>query len=66
MSVVTALSYVLVVGFIGTGLVGFVGWLSRMREGARVSARINARRDQTDKLTRLRRINKHAPQGVRL
>jgi hypothetical protein len=34
MSVVTALSSVLVVGFIATGLVGFFGWRQRMREGA--------------------------------
>jgi hypothetical protein len=33
MSVVTALSVVLVVGFIGTGLAGFLGWRKRMREG---------------------------------
>jgi hypothetical protein len=34
MSVVTALSFVLVVGFIATGLVGFFGWRQRMRESA--------------------------------
>jgi hypothetical protein len=38
MSVVTALSLVLVVGFFAAGLVGFLGWRQRMREGA-VSAR---------------------------
>ena len=35
MSVVTALSVVLFVGFVATGLVGFVGWRQRMREGVR-------------------------------
>ena len=39
MSVVTALSLVLVVGFLATGLVGFLGWRQRMREGTGVSAR---------------------------
>ena len=34
MSVVTALSLVLLVGFLATGLVGFLGWRQRMREGA--------------------------------
>lgn len=33
MSVVTALSLVLLVGFVATGLVGFLGWRQRMREG---------------------------------
>ena len=35
MSVVTALSLVLLVSFVATGLVGFLGWRQRMREGAR-------------------------------
>ena len=34
MSVVTALSVVLFVGFVATGLVGFLGWRQRMHEGA--------------------------------
>jgi hypothetical protein len=34
MSIVTALSIVLVVGFFAAGLVGFLGWRKRMREGA--------------------------------
>jgi len=38
MSVVTALSLVLFVGFVATGLVGFLGWRERMREGAVFSA----------------------------
>ena len=33
MSVVTVLSLVLSVGFVATGLVGFLGWRQRMREG---------------------------------
>jgi hypothetical protein len=37
MSVVTTLSVVLFVGLIATGLVGFLGWRHRMREGAAVS-----------------------------
>jgi hypothetical protein len=37
MSVVTTLSVVLLVGLIATGLVGFLGWRQRMREGAAVS-----------------------------
>ena len=35
MSVVMVLSLVLCVGFIATGLVGFVGWRQRMRKGVR-------------------------------
>ena len=35
MSVVTALSILLCVGFVATGLVGFLGWHQRMREGVR-------------------------------
>ena len=38
MSVVTALSLVLFIGFVATGLVGFLGWRERMREGAGLSA----------------------------
>ena len=34
MSLVTALSLVLSVGFVATGMVGFFGWRQRMREGA--------------------------------
>ena len=34
MSAVTALSLVLIVGFVATGLVGFFGWRQRMREGS--------------------------------
>jgi hypothetical protein len=36
MSVVTALSFVLFVGFAVTGVVGFLGWRQRMREGCGV------------------------------
>ena len=36
MSFVTALSVVLIVGFVATAFVGFVGWRQRMREGAGV------------------------------
>ena len=39
MSLVTALSLMLVVGFVATGLVGFLGWRKRMREAANVSVR---------------------------
>ena len=35
MSVVTALSLVLFIGFFATGMAGFLGWRQRMREGAR-------------------------------
>jgi hypothetical protein len=38
MSVVTALSLVLFVGFIATGLAGFLAWRDRMCEGARPTA----------------------------
>ena len=34
MSVVTALSFVLIAGFAATGLVGFFGWRQRMRESS--------------------------------
>ena len=37
MSVVTALSLVLLVGFVATSLVGFLGWRDRMRESSRFS-----------------------------
>ena len=39
MSVVTALSFVLIAGFVATGLVGFFGWRQRMRR-EQVSASI--------------------------
>ena len=41
MSVMTALSLVLVAGFVATGLVGFLGWRKRMRGAADVSVRSN-------------------------
>lgn len=34
MSVLTALSFVLVAGFVATGFVGVFGWRQRMRDGA--------------------------------
>ena len=37
MSLVTALGLLLFVGFVATGLVGFLGWRQRMREGAGLS-----------------------------
>jgi hypothetical protein len=37
MSIATALSLVLLVGFAATGLVGFFGWRQRMRESAAFS-----------------------------
>ena len=37
MSVVTALSLVLFVGFVATGLVGLFGWRPRMRDGTAFS-----------------------------
>ena len=43
MSVVTALSLVLFVGFVATGVVGFLGWRQRMRDGS-VFIPINRRR----------------------
>ena len=38
MSLVTALSLVLFVGFVTTGVIGLLGWRKRMRQGAGVSA----------------------------
>ena len=38
MSVLTALGLVLFIGFVATGLVGFLGWRQRMREGTGFSA----------------------------
>ena len=38
MSIVTALSLGLFVGVVTTGLVGFLAWRQRMREGAAVTA----------------------------
>jgi hypothetical protein len=37
MSVIAALSFVLIAGFVATGLVGFFGLRQRMREGAGLS-----------------------------
>jgi hypothetical protein len=37
MSVVTALSFVLIAGFVAIGLVGFLGWRQRMRGGTGAS-----------------------------
>lgn len=37
MSIVTALSFVLLVGFAATAIVGFLGWRTRMRESAAFS-----------------------------
>lgn len=34
MSLITALTVALCAGFVVTGLVGFLGWRQRMREGA--------------------------------
>ena len=34
MSVLTALSLVLFIGFVATGVVGVFGWRQRMRDGA--------------------------------
>lgn len=34
MSLMSALSLVLLVGFVATALIGFLGWRQRMREGA--------------------------------
>ena len=39
MSAVTILTVMLVIGFVVTGLVGFLGWRDRMREGAALDAR---------------------------
>lgn len=50
MSVVTALSLVLVVGFLATGLVGFLGWRQRTRE-ANGFKRIESRRRQPSTAT---------------
>ena len=61
MSVVTALSFVLVVGFIATGLVGFFGWRKRMREGA--ASRVNPDAIEIDRLATMKR---HDLQGARL
>ena len=44
MSIVTMLIFVLFVGLMSTGLVGFLGWRQRMREAAAIS--INHRRSQ--------------------
>jgi len=38
MSVVTALSLVLFIGFVATGLAGFLAWRQRMREGGGFSS----------------------------
>ena len=64
MSVVTALSLVLFVGFVATGVVGFLGWRQRMREGA-VSAPLSP--DALTVSTRLRqREIEYDLEGARL
>ena len=65
MLLVTALSLMLFVGFVTTGLIGFLGWRQRMRQGAGVSAK-----QQTgftiDIATRRRAMRRNGLEGVRL
>jgi hypothetical protein len=64
MSVVTALSLVLFVGFVATGLVGFLGWRQRMHEGAVVSS---IKPDVLQiKTSRLGRDKEYGLEGARL
>ena len=65
MSVVTALSLVLVVGFLATGLVGFLGWRQRMREGAGFSAS-SSDALKINSLTRWRKTDQDDLEGARL
>ena len=46
MSIVMALSLVLFVGFLATGLVGFLGWRDRMRGGPLASIKRTRTSDQ--------------------
>ena len=66
MSVVTALSLVLFVGFVATGLVGFLGWRQRMREGAGFSAPSSPDALKIDTLTALREDEQYDLEGARL
>ena len=65
MSVVTALSLVLFVGFVATGLVGFRGWRQRMREGA-VFIPIKPSALRTNTLTARRKNEQYGLEGARL
>jgi len=66
MSLVTALSLMLFVGFVATGLVGFLGWRQRMREGARVSAKQPQIRLTINTVTRRRAMKRHDLEGAPL
>lgn len=64
MSIVTALSLVLFVGFIATGLVGFLGWRQRMREGA-VFTPIKRRRSQDQHANIVAKDKQYGFEGAR-
>jgi hypothetical protein len=65
MSVLTALSLVLFVGFVATGLVGFLGWRQRMREGAGFSGH-QGQTLKIDTLTALEQTKQCDLEGARL
>ena len=65
MSVVTALSLVLFVGFVATGLVGFLGWRQRMREGP-VFGPTKRRRSQGQHANIPAKDKQHGLEGARL
>jgi len=67
MSVMAALSFVLVAGFVATGLVGFLGWCQRMREEARFAAhRIPTPSRRARRLLASERRSGTASEGARL
>ena len=66
MSLVTALSLMLFVGFVATGLVGFLGWRQRMREGAGVSANQPQTGLTINTVTRRRAMKRYDLEGAPL
>jgi hypothetical protein len=65
MSILTALSLVLFVGFVATGLVGFLGWRQRMRQGAG-SIGNQLRRSQDRPPNSARKTKQYDLEGARL
>jgi hypothetical protein len=63
-SVVTALSLLLLVGFVATGLVGYLGWRERMREGAAFN--VNQPQTVTNTVGRRRAIKQYDLEGAPL
>ena len=66
MSLVTALGLLLFVGFVATGLAGFLGWRQRMREDAGLSVSQPQTGLTTNTATRRRAMQRFDLEGARL